>query len=74
VPLNVRLDRASRSDLERIEDLKVAGRNGKLVALRELVRAEPAMVETSIYHKNLMPVTYVTRTSPAPWKARSTPS
>jgi len=60
VPLNVRLDRASRSDLERIEDLKVAGRNGKLVALRELVRAEPAMVETSIYHKNLMPVTYVT--------------
>ena len=42
VPLNVRLDRASRSDLERMEDLKVAGRNGKLVALRELVRLEPA--------------------------------
>ena len=53
-------DRASRSDLERIEDLKVAGRNGKLVALRELVRVEPAVVDTSIYHKNLMPVTYVT--------------
>ncbi|MGB7719933.1 MAG: efflux RND transporter permease subunit, partial [Bryobacteraceae bacterium] len=34
VPLNVRLSRASRSDLERIEDLKVAGRGGKLVALR----------------------------------------
>jgi multidrug efflux pump subunit AcrB len=60
VPLNVRLSRASRSDLERIEDLKVAGRNGKLVALRELVRVEPAVVDTSIYHKNLMPVTYVT--------------
>ncbi len=60
VPLNVRLDRASRSDLERIEELKVAGRNGKLVALRELVRTEPAIVDTSIYHKNLMPVTYVT--------------
>ena len=60
VPLNVRLSRASRSDLERIEDLKVAGRNGRLVALRELVRVEPAMVDTSIYHKNLMPVTYVT--------------
>jgi multidrug efflux pump subunit AcrB len=60
VPLNVRLDRASRSDLERIEDLKVAGRNGHLVALRELVRVEPAIVDTSIYHKNLMPVTYVT--------------
>ncbi len=60
VPLNVRLSRASRSDLERIEDLKVASRNGKLVALRELVRVEPAVVDTSIYHKNLMPVTYVT--------------
>jgi multidrug efflux pump subunit AcrB len=60
VPLNVRLARASRSDLERIEGLKVAGRNGKLVALRELVRTEPAIVDTSIYHKNLMPVTYVT--------------
>jgi len=60
IPLNVRLDRASRSDLERIEDLKVTGRNGKLVALRELVRVEPAVVDTSIYHKNLMPVTYVT--------------
>jgi multidrug efflux pump subunit AcrB len=60
VPLNVRLSRASRSDLERMEDLKVAGRNGKLVALHELVRVEPAIVDTSIYHKNLMPVTYVT--------------
>jgi multidrug efflux pump subunit AcrB len=60
VPLNVRLARASRSDLERIQDLKVAGRNGKLVALRELVRTEPSVVDTSIYHKNLMPVTYVT--------------
>jgi multidrug efflux pump subunit AcrB len=60
VPLNVRLSRASRSDLERMEDLKVAGRNGHLVALRELVRVEPAIVDTSIYHKNLMPVTYVT--------------
>jgi multidrug efflux pump subunit AcrB len=60
VPLNVRLSRASRSDLERMEDLKVAGRGGKLVALRELVRVEPAVVDKSIYHKNLMPVTYVT--------------
>ena len=56
VPLTVRLDRASRSDLDRLQDLKVAGR----VSLRELVRDEPATVDKSIYHKNLMPVTYVT--------------
>jgi len=38
VPLTVRLDRATRSDLERIQSLKVAGKNGRLVALRELRR------------------------------------
>jgi multidrug efflux pump subunit AcrB len=60
VPLTVRLDRATRSDLERIRNLKVSGRTGRLVALSELVRTERAVEEKSIYHKNLMPVTYVT--------------
>jgi len=60
VPLTVRLDRASRSDLERIQDLKIAGRTGRLVALRELVKPVPGVTEKSIYHKNMMPVTYVT--------------
>ncbi len=60
VPLMVRLDRATRSDLTRIQDLKVAGRTGRLVALSELVHAESTVAEKSIYHKNLMPVTYVT--------------
>ena len=60
VPLTVRLDRATRSDLERIQSLKIAGRNGRLVALGELVRVEKVIEDKSIYHKNLMPVTYVT--------------
>ncbi len=60
VPIRVRLDRATRSDLERIRDLKIAGRNGGPVSLRELVRIETEVAEKSIYHKNLMPVTYVT--------------
>lgn len=60
VPIRVRLDRATRSDLERIRDLKIAGRNGSPVSLRELVRVETAVADKSIYHKNLMPVTYVT--------------
>jgi multidrug efflux pump subunit AcrB len=38
----------------------VAGRNGQQVALRELARVEKAIEDKSIYHKNLMPVTYVT--------------
>jgi len=60
VPLMVRMDRASRSDMERIQTLKLAGRTGKLMAVGEVVRVEQCMNEKSIYHKNLMPVTYVT--------------
>ena len=40
--------------------LRVAGRGGALVPLGELVRAERTVAERSIYHKNLMPVVYVT--------------
>ncbi len=60
VPLTVRLGRATRSDLDRIRSLKIGGRNGRLVALGELVHVEKAIEDKSIYHKNLMPVTYVT--------------
>ena len=60
VPIVLRLDRAARSSVDGILGLKVAGRGGQLVALRELVRSEPLVSEKSIYHKNLMPVTYVT--------------
>ena len=60
VPLTLRLDRATRSDIGQIRNLRAAGRNGRLVALSELVRVEETCLEKSIYHKNLMPVTYVT--------------
>ncbi len=60
VPIAVRLNRASRSDVERLKDLKLRGRAGNLVALGEIAHLESAMEDKSIYHKNLMPVTYVT--------------
>jgi multidrug efflux pump subunit AcrB len=60
VPLMVRLDRASRSDMDRLQNLNVMGRAGRLVAVRELVKVTQTVEEKSIYHKNLMPVTYVT--------------
>jgi multidrug efflux pump subunit AcrB len=60
VPLTVRLDRAARSDLDRLQSLKIAGRGGALVPMRELVHVEAGIEDKSIYHKNLMPVTYVT--------------
>ncbi|HWE49955.1 MAG TPA: efflux RND transporter permease subunit [Bryobacteraceae bacterium] len=60
VPLTVRLDRATRSDLDRVRSLRIAGRNGNEVALGELVHIQKSIEDKSIYHKNLMPVTYVT--------------
>ena len=60
VPLTIRLDRATRSDIESICALRVAGHSGKLVALSELTRVEKTTNDKSIYHKNLMQVTYVT--------------
>jgi multidrug efflux pump subunit AcrB len=56
----VRLARASRSDLERLRSLKLRGRGGSLVALGEIAHIERGVEDKSIYHKNLMPVTYVT--------------
>ena len=60
VPITVRMERAERSDLERIQNLKLQSRTGALVPLGELVRVERTVEDKSIYHKNLMPVTYVT--------------
>jgi multidrug efflux pump subunit AcrB len=60
VPLTVRLDRPTRSDLERMQGLHIAGRGGQLVSLGELVHVEKVVEDKSVYHKNLMPVTYVT--------------
>ncbi len=60
VPLVVGLDRATRSDWERMQNLKLVGRNGRTVALSEIVHAQQTIADKSIYHKNLLPVTYVT--------------
>ncbi len=60
IPIVVRLDRATRSDLERLRSLRVMGRAGNLVPMSEIVTVEQTTSEKNIYHKNLMPVTYVT--------------
>ena len=45
-PLTVRLDRAARSDVERIQNLKVAGRSGRLVALQRIGDASKTSTRT----------------------------
>ena len=46
--------------MESLRQIKVTGRRGNLVPLGEVVRVEEETAEKSIYHKNLMPVVYVT--------------
>jgi multidrug efflux pump subunit AcrB len=60
IPIQVRLDRASRSSIDQLTALKMRARDGQAVSLSQLVRIEETQSERAIYHKNLMPVTYVT--------------
>jgi multidrug efflux pump subunit AcrB len=60
VPIYLRMSRADRSSLDGLKALKVAGSQGNMVSLGELVRTEETVQDKSIYHKNLMPVVYVT--------------
>jgi multidrug efflux pump subunit AcrB len=57
VPIVLRLPRADRGSLDAVRALRV-GRAS--VAVGELTRPVLAREEQSVYHKNLLPVTYVT--------------
>ncbi len=60
VPIVVRLPRAERSGLRELQQLFVAARDGHLVPLSEVVKPVAIGTDKSIYHKNLLPVVYVT--------------
>lgn len=60
VPILLRVDRGQRSNVEDLKSIKVQGASGNLVSLGELVHIERTDEDKSIYHKNLMPVVYVT--------------
>jgi len=56
----LRLPRADRSDLDTLKAVRVMGESGNVIPLGDLVRVDKETVDRSIYHKNLMPVVYVT--------------
>ena len=60
VVIMLRLPRGERSDIESLKDVRVMGREGNIVPLGQLVKVEEKVNDKSIYHKNLMPVVYVT--------------
>lgn len=60
VMINVRFPLAKRSGLESIKNIKLMSMDGRLVPLREIVTEKKTIIDKSIYHKNMMPVVYVT--------------
>jgi multidrug efflux pump subunit AcrB len=60
VPIVLRLPEAERSGVQGLSQIRLAGANGQLVPVSELVRIEHGQTDPNIYHKNLMPVVYVT--------------
>jgi multidrug efflux pump subunit AcrB len=51
---------ASQQDLRDLLQLSVRGAKGQLVPLRELVEVQDSVIEQPIFHKDLLPVIYVT--------------
>jgi len=60
IPVQLRLSRTARTNFDTLRDLKIDTRDGHLVPMREITTVENSVEDRSIYHKNLMPVTYVT--------------
>jgi len=58
VPIVLRLPRERRGSLDAVQSLRFEGRAP--VAIREVTSAVTTEEERSVYHKNLLPVTYVT--------------
>jgi multidrug efflux pump subunit AcrB len=60
IPLVVTLPPDRRNDVATLGALSVPGTGGRLVPLSEIGEFDREPAETSIYHKNLKPVVYVT--------------
>ncbi|MGD8834801.1 MAG: efflux RND transporter permease subunit [Desulfobacteraceae bacterium] len=56
----LKLPLADRAGVKRLESIKMRAADGGLIPLSSLVRSEMTAPDKSIYHKNLMPVVYVT--------------
>ncbi len=60
IPIRVMVPKPERAGADQLAQLTVAARDGRAVPLQELVMASMDKPDQSIYHKNLMPVLYVT--------------
>ena len=60
VPIVLRLPLPDRAGIKKLEAIKMPSADGRLVSLSNLISVQETDLDRSIYHKNLMPVVYVT--------------
>ncbi|MFA9419297.1 MAG: efflux RND transporter permease subunit [Gammaproteobacteria bacterium] len=60
MPLRLEFNTADKSSLAKILSIKIRSSNGVLVPLSEVVSLVNSLAENSIYHKDLLPVVFVT--------------
>ncbi|MBA1149478.1 efflux RND transporter permease subunit [Ectothiorhodospiraceae bacterium WFHF3C12] len=60
LPIRLEFSEGDKADLQQFLNMRVRSRSGALVALSEVVTVRDATLEKTIYHKDLMPVVYVT--------------
>jgi multidrug efflux pump subunit AcrB len=66
VPVRLQLPVADKADLDSLLTLRVPGRGGQLVPLSEIVSVTDRQWEKTIYHKDLLPVVFVTADAAGP--------
>ena len=59
-PVRLEFSTADKADLDTLLTLRVASSNGNLVPLAEITEIREALWERTIYHKDLLPVVFVT--------------
>lgn len=60
VPVRLELPASDKSDLLALQNLRVRAASGELVALSEVTSVQKQARDQTIYHKDLLPVVYVT--------------
>jgi multidrug efflux pump subunit AcrB len=60
IPVRITLPAENQSSLDQLLKLRVRGRAGNLVPISAVVQAKNSLREKVIYHKDLLPVVYVT--------------
>jgi multidrug efflux pump subunit AcrB len=59
IPVRLRLPTGDQAELDHLLALRVRAASGALVPISELVEVRPARWEHAVYHKDLMPVSFV---------------